>query len=148
MTLPGFAADGGLNSFGAEQGDTSWAKVERLGLGKTIRVLGSDQRSRTDRLTRVTADGLTLEAGGAQQERPRSEILRIEVKSRVRSALIGVGVGATAGLAFGLVSASHEHLKPGEKTAAAGLGAGLFAGAGSGIGALMPSWKTVYRARK
>lgn len=147
VALPAFAAaaDSVLSSSRAEQGDTAWAKVERLRLGQTIRALGSDQWSRTGRLTRVTADALTLEVSGAEQKMPRSEVLRIEVKSRVRSALIGLGIGAPAGLGFGYLAGSRANLKSSEKTAAAGLGVGLFAAAGTGIGALAPSWKTVYR---
>jgi hypothetical protein len=139
------AADSVWDSSGAEQGDRDWAKVERLRLRQTIRVLDSDQRSRTGRLTRVSADALTLDVNGVEQKTPRSEVLRIEVKSRTRSALIGLGIGAPAGLGFGYIAGSRANLKSGEKTAAAGLGAGLFAAAGAGIGTLAPSWKTVYR---
>ncbi len=145
VALPGFAADGVLTSSGADHRDTAWAKVERLHLGQTIRVLNSDQRSRTGRLISVTADGLTLEVNGAEQKTLRSEVLRIEVKSRVRSALIGMGIGAPAGLGYGYLAGARANFKADGKAATAGLGAGLFAAAGAGIGALAPSWKTVYR---
>lgn len=56
VVFPAFtaAADAVLKPAEAEQGDAAWVKVERLRLGQTIRVLGSDQRSRTGRLTCVT----------------------------------------------------------------------------------------------
>ncbi len=129
---------------GGDRDGTSWANVERLRPGNTIRLLCSGQRLWTGRLTRVSADSLALEDGGTGRTVARSEVLRVEVKSRLRSTLIGLGIGAAAGLGFGYLAGSRSGLKSDEKAAAVGLGASLFAGAGAGLGALAPSWKLVY----
>ena len=131
-----------VSASGAEQAGASWAKVEQLRLGQTIRVLCSDQQSWTGRLAGVSADALVLDVSGTERRAVRSEVLRIEVKSRVISALIGLGIGAGAGVGVGYAAGSG--LKGSERTTAAGLGAGLFAAAGAGIGALCPAWKMVY----
>jgi len=146
VVLPALAAAPGSakSASGAEQGGTAWAKVEQLRPGQTIRVLCSDQRSWTGRLAGVSADALVLDISGTERRAVRSEVLRIQVKSRVTSALIGLGIGAAAGVGVGYAAGSG--LKGSEKATAAGLGAGLFAAAGAGIGSLFPGWKTVYGA--
>ena len=143
--LPALAAEPGSVKYGsaAELGGTAWAQVEQLRLGQTIRVLCSDQRTWTGRLTGVSADALVLDVSGTERKTPRSEILRVDVKSRVRSVLIGLGIGA--GLGVGVGAAAGHSLKGSEKTTAVGLGALLFAPVGAVIGALSPSWRTAYR---
>jgi hypothetical protein len=133
-----------MNALAAEQGGTSWAKVEQLRVGQAIRVLCSGQQSWTGRLAGVSADALVLDASGTERRIVRSEVLRVQVKSRARSALIGLGIGAAAGVGYGYLAGSRANLKSDEKAAAVGFGAGLFAAAGAGIGALCSSWKTVY----
>ncbi len=133
-----------LNAFGAQGDYASWAKVEQLRPGQTLRVLCSDQRTWTGRLAAVSADVLVLDVGGTERKAVRSEILEVKVKSRAGSALIGLGIGAAAGVGVGYAAGSGSGLKSGEATTAAGLGAALFAGAGAAIGSLFPGWKTVY----
>lgn len=147
VVFPALAAAPGSaeNASGAEQGGTGWAKVERLRSGQTIRVLCSDQRSWTGRLTGVSADELVLEVSGTERKAVRSEVLQVQVKSRARSALIGLGIGAGAGVGVGYAAGSGGGLKSSEVTTAVGLGAGLFAAAGAGVGSLFPCWRTVYR---
>jgi hypothetical protein len=138
------AAHLSMNASAAEQGGSSWANVEQLRLGQNIRVLCSGQRSWTGRLTRVSADAVVLDVSGVERMTVRSEVLRIQVRSRARSALIGLGIGAAGGLGVGYLAASRARLKTDEKTAATAFGAALCAAGGAGIGALVPSWKTVY----
>jgi hypothetical protein len=114
--------------------------------GQQIRVLCSDRSIWTGRLAGVSGGQFVLDAGGTQRKVVRPEVLRVEVKSRVSSALTGLGIGAAAGVGFGYMAGSRGGLKSGEVGAAAGLGAGLFAAGGAGIGCLFPRWKTVYRA--
>ncbi len=146
VVLPGFAAapESAEHFSEAGQGGKVWAKVERLRPGQTIRVLCSDQRTWTGRLSGVSADMLVLDAGGTERKVTRPEVVRIQVKSRTRSALAGLGIGAAAGVGFGFFAGSRAGLKSAEMAPAAGLGAGLFAAAGAGIGSCFPGWRTVY----
>jgi len=132
-----------LNAFGAQRDHASWARVEQLRLGQTMRVQCSDQRTWTGRVVGVTGETLTLNVDGTERKIPRSDVLRADVKSRARSALIGLGIGAGAGVGVGYAAGSG--LKSSEKTTAVGLGAVLVAPVGAVIGALLPGWKTVYR---
>ena len=136
-----------LNAFGAQRDHASWAKVEQLRLGQTLRVLCSDQRTWTGRLVGVSSYTLILNVGGTERKIVRSDVLRADVKGRARSVLIGLGIGAAAGAGVGYVAGSRAGLKPAEVKTAVGLGTVLFAPVGAGIGALCPSWKTVYRGQ-
>jgi hypothetical protein len=134
-----------LNAFGAQRDDASWSKVEQLRSGQTLRVLCSDQRTWTGRLVGVSSDTLTLDVRGTERKIVRLDVVRADVKSRARSALIGLGIGAAAGAGVGYVAGSRSRLKPGEVRTAVGLGTILIAPVGAAIGALSPGWKTVYR---
>ena len=132
-----------LNASGAQRDPASWAKVEQLRPGQTIRVQCSDQRTWTGRLVGVSTETLTLSVDGTERKIARSDVLRADVRSRARSALIGLGIGAGAGVGVGFAAGSD--LKSSEKTTAVGLGVVLVAPVGAVIGALLPGWKTVYR---
>ena len=95
---------------------------------------------------RITEEGLALEVGGTEKKAARSEIVRVQSRSRAKSALMGLGIGAVAGVGFGYAVGHRSNLKSGEMGPAVGFGAALFAAAGAGIGAMAPAWKTVYEA--
>ncbi len=134
-----------LNAFGAQRDHASWAKVEQLRLSQTMRVLCSDQRTWTGRLVGVSSDTLILNVGGTERKIGRTDVVRADVRSRTRSALIGVGIGAAAGAGVGYAAGSGSNLKSSEVTTAVVLGTVLIAPVGAVIGALFPGWKTVYR---
>ena len=134
-----------LNAFGAQRDHASWANVEQLRLGQTLRVLCSDQRTWTGRLIGVSSDTLILNVGGTEKKIVRSDVLRADVKSRAKSTLIGLGIGAGVGAGVGYAAGRGSKLKSSEVTTAVGLGTLLIAPAGAVIGALSPGWKTVYR---
>lgn len=135
-----------LDAFGAQQDHANWAKVEQLRLGQSMRVLSSDQRTWKGRLVKVSSDTLILNVDGNERKLGRSDVVRADVKSRVRSTLIGLGIGAAAGAGVGYAAGSRSNLKSSEVTTAVVLGTILIAPVGAVIGALFPGWKTVYRA--
>ena len=134
-----------LNAFGAQRDYASWANVEQLRLGQTLRVLCADQRTWTGRLVEASSDTVTLNVGGTERKIARSDVLRADVKSRAKSTLIGLGIGAGVGAGVGYAAGRGSRLKPGEVQGTTMLGAALFAPVGAVLGALSPSWKTVYR---
>lgn len=134
-----------VSASGAERPDANWEKVNQLRRGQTVRVLCSRQ-AWTGRLTKITEEGLTLDVGGTEKKAARSEVIRVQSQSRAKSALIGLAIGAPAGVGFGYAIGHRSNLKSGEMGPAVGFGAALFAAAGAGIGALVPAWKTVYEA--
>jgi hypothetical protein len=133
-----------LNAFGAQGDYAGWAKVEELRLGQTLRVVCSDQQTWTGGLAGVSGNTLTLYVGGAERRTARSNVLRVDVKSRAKSTLIGLGIGVAAGAGVGYAAGRGSRLKSSEVTTAVGLGTLLIAPVGALIGALFPGWKTVY----
>jgi len=134
-----------FNAFAAQREDTSWSKVEQLRVGQSLRVQCSDQRTWTGSLLGVSSDALILNVDGAERKIARSDVIRADVKSRVRSTFIGLGIGAAAGAGVGYAAGRGSNLKSSEVTTAVLLGTVLIAPVGAVIGALLPSWKTVYR---
>jgi hypothetical protein len=119
----------------------NWAIVERLRPGQTVRVQNRDQRRWTGRLSAVSAEGLLLTVDGVEHKAARSEVVRVQVRSRKMPAVIGLGFGVALGLAVGrLVSTDSA------REIAAGMANGVLVCApiGAGIGALFKSWWTVY----
>ena len=140
------AAGLSVSASGAEQPGANWGKVEQLRPGQTVRVLCSGRQAWTGRLTKISEEGLTLDVGGTEKKAARSEIIRVQSRSRAKSALIGLTIGAPAGAGFGYAMGHRSDLKSGEMGPAVGLGTALFAAAGAGIGAMAPAWKTVFEA--
>lgn len=140
------AAGFSVSASGAEHAGANWEKVERLRPGQTVRVQCSGRQAWTGRLTKVTEEGVTLDVRGTEKNAARSEMIRVQTQGRAKSALIGVAIGAPAGIGFGYAVGHRSNLKSGEMGPAVGLGAALFAAAGAGIGAMVPAWKTVYEA--
>jgi len=134
-----------FNAFAAQRDSGSWAKVEQLRVGQSLRVQCSDQRTWKGRLVGVSSDALILNADGTERKIARSDVIRADVKSRVRSTLIGLGIGAAAGAGVGYAVGRGSNLKSSEVTTAVGLLTLVIAPVGAVIGALSPGWKTVYR---
>jgi hypothetical protein len=88
-----------------------WANLKRLAAGDEIRVSmigsnGSGGKSFSGQLQSSTDDSLIMVAANSQQTLSRTEIAKIATKRdshRARNALIGLGIGAGAGLAIGAV---------------------------------------------
>ncbi len=90
----------------AQTAHTDWANVKRLAAGEEIRVSMSDGKSFRGQLQSATDESLIMVAASSQQTLARPQITKIATKSashRVRNTLIGLGLGAGAGLAGGAV---------------------------------------------
>ena len=78
-----------FSALAAQRDNGSWAKVEQLQVGQSLRVQCSDQRTWTGILLGVSSDALILNVDGAERKIARSDVIRADVKSRVRSTFIG-----------------------------------------------------------
>jgi len=131
---------------------TDWNTVKALATGANVRITTGSRTVRGS-ILRVTDDALVLGTGKSQEMFPQQEVKRVLLRGdshRGRNSLIGLGVGAPAGLITGAVG--HQdctgwcifYTSRGTDMAA---GAIILGGIGAAVGALIPtrSWLEVYR---
>ena len=134
-------------AFARDRTPPTWSDVERLAPGQRVRVLCADQREWMGRLKAVSADSLTMDADKPDKKPgvslPRAGIVRVQIRSRKRPALIGLAIGLAGGVAITAYLAQDS--KPLEQVGPVLLNGSMFGGIGAGIGALLPGWRTVLR---
>ncbi len=130
-----------------------WGNVKRLGPGEKIRVSMSDRKSYQGDLRRASEDSIVLATASGEQSLPRAGVVRLATKHpghRARNTLIGLGIGAGAGLAIG---AATDHGCNGNCFFGNNVGKEILtpfgAIVGTVVGVLWPTggWKDVYRAK-
>jgi len=130
----------------------SWANLIQLVPGTEIRVALSGGRTVRGTVQKVTSDSLAINATASQETLARTEIKRVELKSkgrRGRNALIGLLIGTGGGLAVG---AAIDHSQQSSFNFFPNFGKAVFtplgAVTGAAIGVLIPSggWHEIYRA--
>jgi hypothetical protein len=139
----------------AQSAKDSWDSLKRLASGQQIRIVLNDAKSYSGRFQSVSNDGLIVRTGGGEQTFERQTVLRVSTRGkshRGRNALIGVAVGAGAGV---IVAVASPELGTGKCAKGSCVDAGTvsmvgFLGGvlGAGLGAAIPtrSWYDVYRA--
>lgn len=132
-----------LAGLAADPGD--WDSLSRLRPGQRIEVIDMKLKSTRGEFVAVTPDELRV-AGGVIERAQVFRVSRRENSKRGRNALIGLAVGAAAGLAIGAgvdrsFSEDDEHV-------AKMLFTPIGMGAGAAIGAAIPGFETLYRAPK
>ena len=140
----------------AQSAKDSWDNLKQLGSGQQIRIVLNDARSYSGRFQSVSNDGLIVRMGGGAQTFEQQNILRVSTRGkshRGRNALIGLAVGASAGV---IVAVASPELGTGKCVRGSCVDAGIvsmlgFGGGvlGAGLGAAIPTggWHDVYRAR-
>jgi hypothetical protein len=140
----------------AQQARDSWDSLKGLAPGQQIRVVLNDAKSYSGQFQRLSDEGLAIRTGGGEQTFERQNILRVSSQGkrhRGRNALIGLAVGAGAGVAVGVASPELGQGKCAQGSCINAESATLtgFVGAaiGAGLGAVLPTggWHDVYRAR-
>jgi len=138
----------------ASEGQThqaGWDVLKGLAPGDEIKIAVKNGRSETGTLRGVTEDGIVLRLTAENRLFERQSISAVFAKHeghRARHALIGMLVGAGAGLAIGAVSDAHDR----NDWILPNLGKALFTPAGAVVGvtfgALLPSgsWRKIYEA--
>ncbi len=124
----------------------SWENLKLLREGQKIQVVDMGLKSWKGRFVGVSEDSITLRTKKGEVTVERSEVFRVtdlKRSRRGRNALIGLAIGSVVGAA--VVAKKGDDLVPWGKAVVA---IGFFGGPGAGVGALVPSHPTIYRARQ
>jgi hypothetical protein len=156
VLMLGFIGIGSVNAAEPKSTQANWENLKQLASGQQIRVVLNDAKAYTGQLHSVSDQGLVIRTGGGDQTFERQNILRVSAQGkshRGRNALIGLAVGAGAGVVVGVASPELGQGKCAQGSCinaeSAALAGFVGAVAGTGLGAAMPTggWHDVYRAR-
>ena len=127
---------------------TGWERLSELQPGDRIVVAQTDRKEYDGQLLRVTADSLSLRAGGSEITLERTQILRVTLRKsrRLRNALIGAGIGFAVSLTLDKTWGTYLHNETGYHAKAKALIWTLPIGMGAVAGSAAPGYPTVYRA--
>jgi hypothetical protein len=132
---------------GAQQ---SWDNLKTVRAGREIQLVDQRLKSYNGTLLRVSDEDIAIQVGTDELTVKRADVFRVSARDtnkRLRNALIGLGIGAGIGTAigFGILAATGGSDFP---EAALGPAIGISAAAGAGLGAIVPSYPTLYRAER
>ena len=127
--------------FGADVNRSWETLVETLKPGRLVVVVQHSRKQAEGKLLTLTGESITVQAGAQPLTIQRDEVFRVRVAEiRMKRSLIGFGIGAAAGVAFGANLGSRRH----------GLSAvvfgGVFGGIGAAAGAAIPIGNPLYEA--
>ena len=145
------SAIGLIPNLGAQTTHADWNALKALAPGTQVRI--TDGSSTVDgKLDRTTDDVIVVTSGKGQEKFDRRDVSVVSVKKqshRKRNTLIGLGVGAGGGLAFGgaLANDAKNSILGGHGPAIVASFAGAGALVGVLVGAVIPSggWRQVYK---
>ena len=127
--------------FGAEVNRSWETLVGTLKPGRRVVVVEHSRKQTEGKLLTLTGESITVQAGAQPLTIQRDEVFRVRVAgTRMKRSLIGLGIGAAAGVVFGANLGSRRH----------GLSAvvfgGIFGGIGAAAGAAIPIGNPLYEA--
>jgi hypothetical protein len=93
-----------LLSVPAFSDESNWDNLKRLEAGDKIRVIEVDRAAVAGRFVGFTEGGLTLRVAKHDLLIPRDRVYRVTTGGRGRNALIGLALGAAAGVVLGVAS--------------------------------------------
>jgi hypothetical protein len=120
----------------------SWETlIVTLKPGRSITVLQHDGRRAEGTLLTLTTESITVQGGSHPLTIGRDDVFRVRIAgTRTKRALIGLGAGAAAGVAFGANLGSRRH---GLSAVVFGF---VFGGIGAATGAALPTGSPIYEA--
>jgi len=134
--------------------NANWHNLQQLAPGQQIRIVLNDAKSYTGQFQSVTDEGIVVRSSVGRQSVERQKVLRVSIRSRNhrgRNALMGLAVGAGAGIIVGVASPELGQGRCAQgscvNATSASLAGVVGALLGAGLGAAIPShgWHDVYR---
>jgi hypothetical protein len=133
----------------AQNNQTSWENLNALQSGQRIQLVEMSAKKYSGIFVNVSDTAITMQVNGGPQTIQRQDVGGVKLmenKHRLRNTIIGGVVGAGAGA--GIAAASWEnHGYLGNRGTGAAVGAAFGFVGGAIIGAVLPSHKTIYRAK-
>jgi hypothetical protein len=127
--------------FGAEVNRSWETLVETLKPGRLVVVVQHSRKQAEGELLTLTGESITVQVGAQPLTIQRDEVFRVRVAEiRMKRSLIGLGIGAAAGVVFGANLGSRRH---GLSAMAFG---GILGGIGAAAGAAIPIGNPLYEA--
>ena len=122
---------------------SQWRDLNQIRPGTKIQVVENSLKSTSGKFVTFSETDITLKVENNDVVIPRDQIHRVSIsgKNRKRNTLIGLAIGAGAGAGVGAATrqvVKESWVVPGMMLA--------YAGVGTGVGAVVPAAKTVYRA--
>jgi hypothetical protein len=156
VLMLGFIGIGSVNAAEPKSTQANWESLKQLVTGQEVRVVLNDAKSYSGQFQSVSDDGIMLRLGKDSRTFERQNVLRVSTRGkghRGRNALIGLAVGAGAGVIVGVASPELGQGKCAQGSCinaeSAALAGFVGAAVGTGLGAVLPTggWHDVYRAR-
>jgi hypothetical protein len=100
-----------------EKPERSWENLNRLQAGQKVKVLQMDMKFRKGRFLGFTDEMISLRIKKDEVAVPRDEVMRVSLRgkrSRVKSALAGMGLGAALGAVALMASCGGRYACGGE----------------------------------
>jgi hypothetical protein len=123
--------------------ESRWENLDQIHAGAKVQVVEQNLKSTSGRFVRFSESDLTVNVNNQEIVIPREKVYRVSIsgQGRKRHMLIGMAIGAAAGVGVGAAAnrvVGDDRVIPGMALAYAGIGAG--------IGAIVPAAKTAYKA--
>ena len=128
----------------------SWDALSGLRAGDTVKVLDTAGQEHRGTFRNVSAGAIALQTAGSEESIDRPRVRQVQVRSgshRVRNALIGAAVGVAIGVTVDQSLGAYLRNESGQGSGVRALTYIAPIGILGGIGALLPSYRTVYRVR-
>jgi hypothetical protein len=132
----------------AQSPENNWDNIKRLRAGQQIAVVNEKMKTATGKFSAVTEDAISLQVDNITVSIPRANVFSVKDRTashRGRNTLIGLAVGATAGLAVGAIKGG-TYYEEGETAVFVAVWTPIGASIGATAGAVLPSGTvTIYR---
>ena len=134
--------------YSQESMEQSWETLRQLQVRQEIQVVDMNLKSLKGTFVGVSKEAISLRVENDEIAIQRANVLRVSLQekpNRSRNALIGLGMGAAAGLVAGVVTGDSE-TRWGRAIILTPIGAAIV----SGVGAVLPirGYRTIYRAKR
>lgn len=138
----------------AAAAEDSWENVRRLRAGAKIEVIDARMKRYHGEVFSVTEEAISFGTGRGETRIERANVARVSLREhskRLRNLLIGTAAGAGAGAAAMVIWARRAQPYASGRGEYYDIGKYIFLpagmGAGAAIGAAVPGYETIYRAR-
>jgi hypothetical protein len=131
----------------ARNNRAAWENLSTLQAGQKIQVVEMNSKKDKGTFLNVSETAISLQLADGVRTIQRQDVRNVKLMKhahRLRNTLIGAGVGFGAGFGIGVATENRDVISHLENRLLGG-GIGLLGGAV--VGALLPSHKTVYRAK-